>query len=143
MFYSQKVLKKVKLKKAEMFNLTQIKIQYFKFDLDPRKFSNGCISETTSSKSSKMRYLKAVKLQHTKWKKLALWKNSVRKMQNGKSRNWAIFEKLALNHIHIDSLFPLFIFLYSSTLWYDIASPYHRSDLRLDLTTQMTHLISK
>ena len=44
MFYSQKVLKKVKLKKAEMFNLTQIKIHYLKFDLDPRKFSNGCIS---------------------------------------------------------------------------------------------------
>ena len=78
-----------------------------------------------------------------KMQKMAHWKISVRKTENGKSRNWVIFEKLALNHVHIDLPFPLFIFLYSSTLWYDIASPYHRSDLRLDLTPQITDLISK
>jgi hypothetical protein len=27
-----------------MFNLTQIKIHYLKFELDPKNFSNGCIS---------------------------------------------------------------------------------------------------
>ena len=79
-----------------------------------------------------------------KMEKLAHWKNSIRKAKNGKSRNWAIFDKLALNHIHIDLLFPRFIFLYSSnsTLWYDFASGYHRSELRLDLTPQMIDLIA-
>ena len=77
-----------------------------------------------------------------KMQKMAHWKISVRKTENGKSHNWVIFEKLALNHVHIDLPFPLFIFLYSSTLWYDIASPYHRSDLRLDLTPQMIKIIN-
>ena len=52
-----------------------------------------------------------------KMEKLAHLKNSVRKTENGKSRNWAIFEKLALNHIHIDLLYPLICFIHRSSFY--------------------------
>ena len=103
------------------------------------------LSISTSSKSSKMRYLKAVKLQHTKWKNWHTERTPYEKRRTEKVANGPSLINLLKTLSTLICFFHCSTFLYSSTLWDDIASAigYHRSDLRLDLTPQMTDLFSK